>query len=111
MVSFNHNEGSLLRRITELEAQIAALQAEEERTTIALAESSVGVFDWDLRRQTVFVSPILQDMLGYECGSLPEQLDQWIEHVHASDRFRVQKELREALLYGQEHCEGGRRSG
>ena len=106
MVSYCRNEASLLRRTTGLQAQVLAPQAEEERTTIALAQSSVGVFDWDLRRHTVFVSPILQDMLGYEGESLPDQLDKWIEHVHSSDRVRVQKELREALMYGQEHFEG-----
>ncbi|MGD9646351.1 MAG: PAS domain-containing protein [Pirellulales bacterium] len=98
MVSFNWHQSELLERIAKLEEKVAALQRHEERTTIALAQSSVGIFDWQLSNSTIYVSPILQDMLGYEGQGMPEQLDAWLDHLHAEDRFRAEREVREALM-------------
>lgn len=39
MVSFNGKEGVLREEIARLEAKVRALQADEERTSIALAQS------------------------------------------------------------------------
>lgn len=106
MVSFNGQEGVLREQIARLEAQVQALQANEERTSVALAQSSVGVFDWDLEHRRVYLSPVLQSLLGYEQVELPNDLTQWLDHLDDSDRFRAEKELRDALMYGQVQYEG-----
>lgn len=106
MVSFNPQEGVLREQVACLEAQVQALQANEERTSIALAQSSVGVFDWDLEHRRVYLSPVLQSMLGYEEVELPNDLTQWLNHLDDADRFRAEKELRDALTYGKERFEG-----
>lgn len=105
MVSFNGGEGRLRQRIVELEAQVTVLQAAEERCTIALAQSSVGIFDWDLAHRRIYVSPILQDMLGYAETGLPLQLDDWLKVVAPQDRYRAQDEMRKALAYGADRFE------
>jgi PAS domain S-box-containing protein len=102
MVSFNWNQPELLERIAKLEEKVAALQRHEERTTIALAQSNVGIFDWHLGNRSIYVSPILQDLLGYEGESMPGHLDAWADHLHADDRFNAQRDVREALVYGKE---------
>ena len=102
MVSFNWHQSELLERIAKLEEKVAALQRHEERTTIALAQSSVGLFDWHLGNRSIYVSPILQDMLGYEGQSMPNHLDAWVDHLHADDRFNAQRDVREALVYRKE---------
>jgi DNA-binding beta-propeller fold protein YncE len=83
MVSFNGNEGALRRQIAELEAKVAALQNEEERTAIALANSRVGIFDWQLDVRRIYVSPILQDMLGYGAEGMPDNFESWLSLVAA----------------------------
>lgn len=107
MVAFN-DDGTqeLRRRIAELEEKVNALLEAEDRCTIALANSDVGIFDWNLANQQVYVSPILQDMLGYGPEGLPGDPLSWIEHVQPEDRYRVQAELREALMYGREAFQG-----
>ncbi len=60
MVRFADDRSELFARIRELEAQVAGLKSELERTTIALTESAVGVFDWNLATKTIFVSPIIR---------------------------------------------------
>ncbi|MGE4102099.1 MAG: PAS domain-containing protein [Pirellulales bacterium] len=109
MVSFNWNQPDLLERIKKLEEKVAALQRHEERTTIALSQSSVGIFDWHLGNRSIYLSPILQDMLGYEGQSMPEQLDAWLDHLHEDDRFNAQQDVREALFFGKESFRGAYR--
>jgi PAS domain S-box-containing protein len=102
MVSFNWNQPELLERIAKLEEKVAALQRHEERTTIALAQSNVGIFDWHLGKRSIYLSPILQDMLGYEGEDMPGHLDAWSDHLHADDRFNAQRDVREALVCSKE---------
>jgi PAS domain-containing protein len=71
MVNFAGERSELFARIRELEAQVAGFQGELERMTIALAESAVGVFDWNLDAKTIYVSPIIQRMLGHDGDGLP----------------------------------------
>jgi PAS domain-containing protein len=106
MVAFNENETALRRRIADLEAKVAALQHEEERTTIALAQSSIGIFDWQLDVRHIYVSPILQDMLGYGGEGMPDNVQSWLSHLHPEHRFQAEKDVREALVYGKESFGG-----
>ena len=106
MVSFNGDEAGFRRRIAELEAKLAALQQEQERATIALAQSGVGVFDWQLDAHQIYLSPILHAMLGYAHEPMPGNIESWLSHLHAEHLFRAEKEVREALVYGAESFEG-----
>ena len=101
MVAFDWHKSELLDRIEKLEEKVAALQRHEERTSIALAQSNVGIFDWHLGNRSIYVSPILQDMLGYEGQSMPDHLDAWVDHLHADDRFNAQRDVREALIHAK----------
>jgi PAS domain-containing protein len=101
MVSFADDRSELFARIKQLEAQVTGLQGELERTTIALAESAVGVFDWNLATKTIYVSPILQQMLGHDGDGLPPDPSLWICYLHPDDRFKAEVALREALMYGR----------
>jgi PAS domain-containing protein len=63
---------------------------------------SVGIFDWHLGKRSIYLSPTLQDMLGYGGEDMPGHLDAWVDHLHADDRFNAQRDVREALVYGKE---------
>ena len=45
-------------------------------------------------------------MLGYDAEPLPDDLSQWIKLVDECDRYRVEHDIRELLMYGNEHFEG-----
>lgn len=100
------DDGGLRKRVAELKRKLAALEAEETRTTLALSKSAVGVFDWNLDKKTVFVSPILQDMLGAHGEGLHPDPILWINYLHPEDRFPAESAMREALMYGRDffHC-------
>ena len=106
MVSFNPHETALRQRIAHLEAQVTTLQQEEQRTTIALAHSNVGVFDWQLDIRQIYLSPILQAMLGYVGEPMPDHIESWLWHLHPEHRYRAEKNVREALVYGEHSFEG-----
>ena len=111
MVSFNGQEGVLREQIARLEAQVQALQANEERTSVALAQSSVGVFDWDLEHRRVYLFPVLQSLLGYEQVELPNDLTQWLNHLDDSDRFRAEQARTRSRWAGGARCDSGSLTG
>lgn len=66
----------------------AALQRSQERYTLATAESQVGVWDWDLTTDEIYISPNLKALLGWADAAVPH-LSTWIEWVHPQDRDPV----------------------
>lgn len=70
----------------------------------------MGIFDWNLENRSIYVSPILQDMLGYEGESMPGHLDAWADHVHADDRFNAQRSARPSSM-ARRHFESSTASG
>jgi PAS domain S-box-containing protein len=105
MVDFN-SDPELRERVRALEHAIAADRRDTERLTTALAQAGVGHFEWDLEHQTIYVSPLLQTMLGHgPQESMPSDLSEWLRYVRENDRYRVQKEIRDALAYGHTQFE------
>jgi len=60
--------------------------AVSERDAIALTASRQGVWDWDILNDTLYVSPSVETMLGFEPGVLNGKELGWREHMHPSDR-------------------------
>lgn len=64
----------------------AALGAESERDSVALAASRQGVWDWDILNDELYVSPSVETMLGLDQGVLSGKELNWREHMHPADR-------------------------
>ena len=67
----------------------AALRLSQERYTLATTESQVGVWDWNLQTQELYLSPNLKAMLGYGDDEITNALDDWINLIHPDDRETV----------------------
>lgn len=67
-------------------------RAAEERHQLALRGSLDGLWEWQLQRQRVHLSPRWRGMLGLDVDGLDDTLgwrrDAWLERVHADDRGR-----------------------
>ncbi|MBW7899960.1 MAG: PAS domain S-box protein, partial [Rhodocyclaceae bacterium] len=63
----------------------AALRASERRWVLALDAAGHGVWDWDLRNDTVFFSDCWKSMLGYAPDEIENDLDEWKSRVHPDD--------------------------
>ncbi|MEN9317384.1 MAG: hypothetical protein RIS35_3777 [Pseudomonadota bacterium] len=76
-----------------------ALQARsEDRLRLAMEASNDGLWEWDIRSGASYCSPAYLSMLGYEPGSLPDNVeDQLVGLLHPEDRNWVLAEAQRRL--------------
>lgn len=66
-------------------ASVAAGQSDDGRYGLALAAAHQGVWDWDLKRDRLFISPSVEVLLGARPGQLQAADRDWSRHVHLDD--------------------------
>ena len=71
--------------ITELKQVEQSLKDSEERFTLAVNGSSVGIWDWDLRNDKVFYAPELKNEMGYRDDEFGNDGDSFYTHMHPDD--------------------------
>jgi two-component system, LuxR family, sensor kinase FixL len=86
--------------ITERRRAEEALQESQKRYALATAAGSVGVWDWNLETNAMYVDPALKRALGFADHEIENQFDAWCRHVHPADADRL-------LLDAQAHVAGG----
>jgi diguanylate cyclase (GGDEF)-like protein/PAS domain S-box-containing protein len=79
-----------LQDITELKHAEASIKDNEERFALAVRGSGVGIWDWDIRTDTVFFAKELKDELGYADDEFPNVLSSFFNHLHPEDVPTVQ---------------------
>jgi diguanylate cyclase (GGDEF)-like protein/PAS domain S-box-containing protein len=101
LVDLNRNLKERVRdRTRELEEEVqerrrveAALRASEERYALAAEGASDGLWDWDLRRNELYLSPRWKEMLGFAEDELSASPHEWFERVHPEDLPKLQEAL------------------
>jgi PAS domain S-box-containing protein len=93
--------------ITHRKEMENALRQSEERWQFALEGSGDGVWDWDAKTNTVFYSPQLKKMLGYD-NKWNNNTDDWINRIHPDDKDKCLEDLAkhyrgETEIYLNEH--------
>lgn len=66
-----------------------ALRQSEERYERAVKAARVGVWDWDLQTNEIYLAPNLKALLGYADDEIPNHMDHWSRHVHPDDMHQV----------------------
>jgi|GEM_PF-616152 len=79
----------------------AKLQNSEEQFRLAVRGSNDGIFDWDLREGSLFLSPKWKEQLGYTDDELPNHVDTFFSRLHPEDKQMVKSRL-EGYLKGKE---------
>ena len=82
-----------------------ALRESEERYALAARGSKDGLWDLDLRRGELYVSPRMEAMLGLSEGEGPHDLAAWSELVLAEDRAAFSERLQAHLDGRTDHFE------
>ena len=67
--------------------------ADRERSQRLIDASLDGVWDWDLDRQTLYLSPRWKEQLGYQDHELKNCYDTWRDLLHSDDRDWVIEQL------------------
>jgi diguanylate cyclase (GGDEF)-like protein/PAS domain S-box-containing protein len=71
----------------------AALRESEERYALATRGANDGMWDWDLDRNELYLSPRWKEMLGFGEAELSGSPHEWFERVHPEDLPRLQEAL------------------
>jgi diguanylate cyclase (GGDEF)-like protein/PAS domain S-box-containing protein len=56
---------------------------------VALEASGASVWEWNTRRDDIFVGPEIDAALGHPAGTVRGNVEDWLQHLHASDRERL----------------------
>ena len=83
--------------ITERKRTEEALRASEERFDLAVRGSNTGIWDWDLRTNKTYFSPLWKSMLGYEAHELRGEFFEWEQRLHPDDREQALATVRAYL--------------
>jgi PAS domain S-box-containing protein len=78
----------------------AALLQSEQRYALATSAGQVGVWDWNLAANEIYLAPGLKAVLGYEDREIGNRLDDWTSHIHPDDLKQVMAEV-DAHLAGR----------
>jgi len=92
-LALKENYGELIREITERRQTEEALRESEERYALAAAGANDGLWDWNLRSNTVYYSFRWKSMLGFGDAEIGNTLDEWLSRVHPADREQVEVKL------------------
>jgi diguanylate cyclase (GGDEF)-like protein/PAS domain S-box-containing protein len=83
----------ILRDVTVESRQMDELRDSRERYQLAATGTSVGIWDWDLRTNAIFISSRWKQMLGYDDSELPNEFQTFQDHLHPEDRSRTLERL------------------
>ncbi len=112
---------SLARLVPAVERELqeaanrSLLKESEERWQLALLGSNDGIWDWNIKTNTVFFSQRWKAMLGCEDEEIANNFDEWAKRVHPDDLAWVQQAINDHLVkktqsYNIEHrllCKDG----
>ncbi len=73
------------------------LQESEKRFLLAANAAQVGIWDWNLKTNDIYLDPKLKSMLGYENQEISNNIYDWNRFIYVDDRERVTSELNSYL--------------
>ncbi|HEX2209469.1 MAG TPA: EAL domain-containing protein [Longimicrobium sp.] len=83
------------------------LAASEQRYALAALGAHDGLWDWDLRAGTLYLSPRWKEIVGCGDGEVGTDPAAWFDRIHPDDRRRVHTELmkpdNDSGLFQSEH--------
>ncbi len=89
-ILFFRRQRAHLRRLLDGQDELARSR---EQFALAVAGSNDGIWDWDLRSSTLFLSPRWKDQLGYADHELPNVFNSFADRLHPDDREQVMDQV------------------
>ena len=92
----------VVRYAVERQRTLERLRESEERYALAANGSNDGIWDWDVARDHIYLSPRWKAIVGDHLGELPDRLETWLGRVHSDDLDRLKHDLDEHVA-GRSH--------
>ncbi len=73
------------------------LEISEERYALAVQGANDGIWDWDLRLDTICYSRRWKAMLGLDGSDISVSPEEWLSRIYADDRADFERKLQEHL--------------
>ncbi len=83
--------------LTERKRVQERLEHSEERLRLTLEATQIGIWDWDVKNDQWYASPVYYTMLGYEPRTGPANRSEWLERLHPEDRAGVYEKIQDVL--------------
>jgi PAS domain S-box-containing protein len=65
------------------------LRQSEQRLRLTVEAANVGLWDWDLENNAIWLSPEWKRQIGYEDHEIPNRFEEWQSRVHPGDLDRM----------------------
>jgi diguanylate cyclase (GGDEF)-like protein/PAS domain S-box-containing protein len=65
-----------------------AAPGEQQLRSLAVDGAGAAVWEWNVRREEIKVSPVVEAILGLKAGELSAKVDDFTKHMHPADRER-----------------------
>ncbi|MBD3286641.1 PAS domain-containing protein, partial [candidate division WOR-3 bacterium] len=78
------------------------LAESEERYVMTTSAGKIGVWDWNLETDEIYIDPCLKAILGYLDHEIRNHMDDWSRHVYSEDRDMVSAKA-SAYFEGKTH--------
>lgn len=77
----------------ELQKAQIALDTQAEQFNLSSYKDRVGLWDWNLKENVIYIDPILKSMLGYRDEEIGNNWDDWQAKIHPEDVDRLYRAL------------------
>lgn len=91
-----------------LDARLLAqrfMRENEARLRLAVSASGIGLWDWDVQRNSLYLSAEWKRQLGYAPDELAERYSEWEARLHPDERSQVLEHLAEFMKSDRSHFE------
>jgi len=82
-----------LRTRAEKDRITEQLRIREERYALAMSATNDGLWSWNIPSGEVYFSPRWKEMLGYQDGELPNQLEEFRSRLHPDEKDKLLADL------------------
>lgn len=74
-----------------------ALARSEKRFNMALSGAEVGLWDWDLVNDKVYLSPMWKQLIGFKDDEIENSFFSWKSRIHPDDLKKVEQGIEDYL--------------
>lgn len=98
-------KAKLIDRNKNLKYNLNKRVESEERFNFAMKATGDGIWDWDIRKKTMYFSPGWKEMLGYADHELANTYKLWLQFIHPDDVIKAWKMLKKHLAKKRDRFE------